>query len=140
MIGSETFIIVAFMCNENSTPRASASATCSARKAVRARLDMNVASTISPSSTGTASASTVTVPAPSTCSMRNVVSAAIVVDTSLWRKSPPDIVETWVRESGDHSPIGWGYFRANCLTARGARRSELPSRRTGLTALPFTLS
>ena len=50
------------------------------------------------------------------------------------------MVATRVFESGDHAPIEWGFARAYALTDAGARRSELPSRKTGLTALPFTLS
>ena len=50
------------------------------------------------------------------------------------------IVATLVRESPDQAPIECGWLRAYCLTDSGARRSELPSRSTGLTALPFTLS
>ena len=34
----------------------------------------------------------------------------------------------------------WGLLRAYALTAPGARRSEFPSRKTGFTALPLTLS
>ena len=43
---------------------------------------------------------------------------------------------TWVRDAIDHFPMLCGCLRANSLTALGARRSELPSRRTGFTALP----
>ena len=43
---------------------------------------------------------------------------------------------TCVREAIDHSPMLCGCLRAYSLTALGARRSELPSRRTGFTALP----
>ncbi len=60
MIGSETFIIVAFMCTEKRTPRAFASATSRARNASSARRRITAASTISPSSTATPSLSTVT--------------------------------------------------------------------------------
>ena len=56
------------------------------------------------------------------------------------RKSPPDIVATCDLESGDHAPIECGCVRAKALADAGARRSELPSRRTGLTALPLTAS
>ena len=45
-----------------------------------------------------------------------------------------------VFESGDHTPIECGFFRAYCFTDAGARRSELPSRSTGLTALPLIRS
>ena len=50
------------------------------------------------------------------------------------------MVATWVFESGDQAPIECGCLRAYSFTDAGARRSELPSRSTGLTALPFTLS
>ncbi len=50
------------------------------------------------------------------------------------------MVATWVRDACDHSPMLCGCLRAYSLTALGARRSELPSRRTGLTALPRILS
>ena len=52
MIGSETFIIVAFRCRENRTPCSLASAICSARNASSARAAHHRASTISPASTG----------------------------------------------------------------------------------------
>ena len=47
---------------------------------------------------------------------------------------------TFVFESADQAPIACGWFRAYCFTDAGARRSEFPSRNTGFTALPFTLS
>ncbi len=50
------------------------------------------------------------------------------------------MVVTCEADSGDHAPIECGWLRANCFTEAGARRSELPSRSTGLTALPFTAS
>ena len=68
------------------------------------------------------------------------VAAGTVTDFSLEKKSSLPIVATVVFESGDHAPIECGCFRAYSLTAFGARRSELPSRRTGFTALPLTLS
>ena len=140
MIGSETFIIVAFRCSENRTPLALASAICSARNASSARRRITAPSTISPASTGSDSLSTVTVPPGATCSMRSSSSAASVTDASVERKSPSPIVATCVLESFDHSPIECGYLRTNALTEAGARRSELPSRSTGLTALPLTVS
>ena len=79
-------------------------------------------------------------PVAATCSMRTVVAAATVTDFSLCRKSPSLMVETWVLESLDHAPMRCGFWRAYSLTAFGARRSELPSRSTGFTALPLTLS
>ena len=139
MIGSETFIIVAFRCSEKRTPCSSASSICSARKASSARRRITAPSTISPSTTGT-SLSTVTVPSSATCSIRSSSSASSVTDCSVERKSPSLIVATWVLESFDQSPIECGWLRTYSLTEAGARRSELPSRRTGLTALPLTLS
>ena len=67
-------------------------------------------------------------------------SRSTVTDVSVERKSPSLIVETCERESGDQAPIECGWLRAYALTEAGARRSELPSRSTGLTALPLTLS
>ena len=101
---------------------------------------MNVPSTISPSCTGTDALSTVSVPSLATCSMRRSSAASIVTDCSFERKSCWPIVTTWVLESADQAPIECGCLRAYSLTAFGARRSELPSRRTGLTAEPLTLS
>ena len=54
MIGSETFIIVALRCTENSTSSALARAICSVRKRRSAATFMNVPSTTSPASTGIA--------------------------------------------------------------------------------------
>ena len=67
-------------------------------------------------------------------------SAGSVTESSVERKSSAPMVATRVFESGDHAPIECGFARANAFTEAGARRSELPSRKTGLTALPFTLS
>jgi hypothetical protein len=64
----------------------------------------------------------------------------MVTDFSVERKSPSLIVATCVCELDDHSPIECGCLRAYVFTEAGARRSELPSRSTGLTALPFTRS
>ena len=83
---------------------------------------------------------TVTEPSAATCSIRSVSPEAIVTDCSVERKSPSDIVETCDLDSPDHAPIECGCLRANAFTEAGARRSELPSRSTGLTALPFTAS
>jgi len=140
MIGSETFIIVALRCTENSTFSALASAIWAARKASSGALRSTAASTISPASTGSAALSTVTVPSGAMCSIRSVVAAGRVTEVSVCRKSPSSIVDTCERESGDQAPIDCGCARAYPLTEAGARRSELPSRRTGLTALPLTAS
>jgi hypothetical protein len=139
MIGSETFIIVAFMCREKRTPLAPASAIWSARKERRAATSMTVESITSPASTGTERLSSTTAPSAPTCSMRTLPSAATVSDCSLERKSWSPIVATCVFDSGDHAPIECGCDLAYSLTAFGARRSELPSRSTGLTADPSTL-
>ena len=101
---------------------------------------MNVASTISPASTATSSFMTVTVPSAATCSMRSVPASSIVTERSFERKSPFVMCATWDAESDDQAPIECGFARAKLLTAGGARRSELPSRSTGLTALPLTRS
>ena len=84
--------------------------------------------------------STVAAPSAATNSIRSVSSVPTVTDFSVERKSPSDIVETCDLESFDHAPIECGCVRANAFTDAGARRSELPSRRTGLTAEPFTRS
>ena len=139
MMGSLTFIMVAFMCRLSSTPLWRASAISASRKASSARRDRKVLSMISPAWRGSFF-STVTVPSAATCSMRASVAWAMVTDCSLWKKSPAPMVATWVRESDDQAPMRCGFWRAYSLTATGARRSELPSRRTGLTALPLTLS
>ena len=52
MTGSETFIMVAFRCTENSTPWARASSTCACRKDFSLAADMTAASMISPALTG----------------------------------------------------------------------------------------
>ena len=140
MIGSETFIIVAFRCTEKRTPCSLASSICSARKASSARRRITAPSMISPSLAGSDAVSTVTVPSSATCSIRSSSSASSVSDCSVDRKSPSPIVATCDLESSDQSPIECGWLRTYSLTEAGARRSELPSRRTGLTALPLTVS
>ncbi len=72
--------------------------------------------------------------------MVRVSAAEMVTDCSLEKKSPWSMVATWVAESDDQTPMECGFFLAYSLTAFGARRSELPWRRTGLTALPLTRS
>ena len=138
-IGSATFIMVALRCSENSTPPERASAIWSSRNSRSAETDMNVESTMSPAPTGTLRIRR-TFPSLSTCSMLNEPAPPAVTDCSFERKSPPDIVDTWLWLCGDQAPIEWGYWRAYSFTARGARRSELPSRSTGFTADPFTRS
>jgi hypothetical protein len=43
---------------------------------------------------------------------------------------------TWDFDSELQGPSLWGCFFENCFTEAGERRSEFPSRSTGLTALP----
>ena len=93
MIGSETFIIVAFMCNENSTPRSLASATCSARNDRNADTLITVESITSPASSGNSGFRTVTSPPGATCSIRTSVGASTVTDCSFDAKSPACIVD-----------------------------------------------
>src|SRR5688572_24260560 len=114
---------------------------------------MNVASRISPGLSGVFSLRTIVsgadeagetaAPAGGAAgmnSMRTVVAAETVTDFSLLKKSSLPMVATLVFDSAVHLPIEWGWARAYSFTALGARRSELPSRRTGFTALPMTLA
>ncbi|CAB4793011.1 unannotated protein [freshwater metagenome] len=112
MIGSDTFIMVALRCSENSTPCALASATCSARNFTSAFLLMKVPSMISPACRDNLALSTVTLPSVATSSMRTSVAVGTVTDFSLPKKSPPVMVLTWVLESADHLPIECGCLRA----------------------------
>ena len=139
MIGSGTFIIVAFRCSENSTSSALARAICSVRNASSFGALIVATSTISPAITFTGSRRVVVVPSSATSSMRSESSAGMTTDFSVERKSPSVMCATFVLESGDHLPMLCGCVRAYCFTAPGARRSELPSRSTGFTALPSTL-
>ena len=50
------------------------------------------------------------------------------------------MLATCVFESLLQRPIECGCFFAYCLTDAATRRSELPSRSTGFTALPSTLA
>ena len=107
MIGSETFIIVAFRCSENSTPCSLASAICSARNASSARAAHHRARRRSRRpAPATDSLSTVTVP-----SLGDVLDPQrrrrrrSVTDCSVERKSPSPIVATCdlgVRRPGAH--------------------------------------
>ena len=112
MIGSETFIIVAFRCSEKSTPSSLARAICSRRNDCRAAVSMKVASMTSPASTGTDSLSTSVSPSAGTSSMRSEPSFSITVDFSLERKSSASMCATLVFESELHSPIECGCLRA----------------------------
>ena len=83
MIGSETFIIVAFRCRENSTPWALASSICSAMNAASALRDMRAASTISPSCTFTGSRSARVLPSAPTNSIFSSPALPMVAERSL---------------------------------------------------------
>ena len=83
MIGSDTFIIVAFRCSEKRTPASRAASICDERKASNARLHMNVASSTSPSCSANPSLSTVMAPSVASNSIRAVHAVAIVTDCSL---------------------------------------------------------
>ena len=112
MIGSETFIIVAFRCTLNSTPSALARAIWAVRNSRSAATSSRVASTTSPASTGTDSRSTVTAPSAPTSSIRSVSSFSRTTDFSLPRKSPDSMWATLVFDSGDQAPIECGCLRA----------------------------
>ncbi len=140
MIGSDTRIIVALRCTEKSTSFSLASSICSRRNSSSASRRITAASSTSPSSTVRPSFSVRTESSSVTSSIRTSPSEETVTDCSVERKSPSFMVETCERESEDHSPIECGCLRAYSLTEAGARRSELPWRSTGLTALPLTLS
>ncbi len=111
MIGSETFIIVALRCTENSTPSALARAICAVRNASRAAARMTVASTTSPSRTVRPSLRTVVPWAPTSWMVR-VSAPGMTTDCSLERKSSWPMVATFVAESGDHAPMECGCRRA----------------------------
>ena len=112
MIGSETFIMVALRCTENSTSSAFARAIWAVRNSRSDATRIAVASTTSPARTGTDSRSTVVVPSSPTSSMRNESSAASTADFSLCRKSSAVMCATLVFESADHAPIECGCERA----------------------------
>ena len=112
MIGSETFIIVAFRCRENSRPCSLVSAICSCRNASSARARITAPSTTSPSWTAIPPLSTVAEPSPATYSIRSSSAWSIVTERSVERKSPSDIVATCERLSFDQAPIECGWARA----------------------------
>ena len=114
MIGSETFIIVALRCTENSTSSALARAICSVRKArSAATLHARCASTTSPARTGTDSLQhRGGAVVGDVLDAQGVVGVAITTDFSLERKSSSVMCATLVFESADHAPIECGCFRA----------------------------
>ena len=112
MIGSETFIIVAFRCTEKSTPSSLARAIWASRKVRRSATRITAASTTSPARTAMGGRSSLTVPSAATSSTDRLESAAITADCSVERKSPEDMWATLVRDSGDQAPMRWGCVRA----------------------------
>jgi hypothetical protein len=139
MIGSETFIMVAFRCTEYSTSSALACSIVRARNSLSAEASIRVASTISPARTWRPSFSVV-VPSAVSSTIDRVSSAGMVTDFSLLAKSCSPIVATLVFEPSGNGLLVCGCDLAYFFTDAGARRSELPSRSTGLTAEPLTLS
>lgn len=69
---------------------------------------MTAPSSTSPASSGASGRRTVTVPSVATCSMRKVVAAGTVTDSSVERKSPSLIVATCDADSEDQAPIECG--------------------------------
>ena len=141
MTGSETFIIVALRWTENSTSSALARAIALARNACRcADLHHGGVDDLAGQHRH------------DVLEHRHGAVLGLVLDaervvgldhrrTSRWtgsRAGPSS--RRWSSSRRVHAPIEWGCLRAYCLTESAARRSELPSRSTGLTALPLTLS
>src|SRR4051812_45736782 len=119
MIGSDTFIIVAFKCSENSTRSFFARAIWSSKKATSAQRLITVASRISPAFSESLSLSTMGKAGlvllawgSGTNSIFTVVAAERVIDFSFEKKSLVPIVATEVLDWGDHAPIECGCFLA----------------------------
>lgn len=112
MIGSETFIIVAFRCTENRTSSALARATWAVKNSRSAATRMTAASTTSPARTGTDSRSTVVVPSSPASSMRSEPASPITTDFSVERKSSTPMVATFVFESALQAPMRCGWALA----------------------------
>ena len=112
IIGSETFIIVAFICNENNTFCFFASVISVSKKDNNAFLLRVVASIISPAKREIFSFNTVDSPFEAMCSIRTVVGFVTVIDFSLCAKSPAVIVATCVFESDVQTPMECGFFLA----------------------------
>ena len=141
MIGSDTFIIVALRWTEKSTPCALGVGDLLGEELVerRAAHDGGVEH-LAGEHPGVLACRSSRRRRRATCSIRTAPASPTVVERSVQRKSPPDIVATCDVESGDQAPMRCGCARAKALADAGARRSELPSRRTGLTALPLRAS
>ena len=112
MMGSETFIMVAFKWTDSKIPSSFASLTCCFKKATSALFLMTVASIISSCCRATFSLSRVFEPSSDTKAIFTVVADGVVNDFSLCLKSPFDIVATCVFEFEDHSPMVCGFFFA----------------------------
>ena len=78
MIGSLTFIMVAFRCSENSTPLALASAICASTKPASACASITAASITSPACTATGPRSGKLLPVTLVYSMRRVPALTMV--------------------------------------------------------------
>ena len=139
-MGSETFIIVDLRCSDSSAPSRAAASICSEKNRRRVLTFITAVSTTSPASRDIPSLSAVTLPSALTNSIQTLVAADIVPDFSLSKKSPAVMWATRALDpdAGHGRIILWGCFRENSLTDVAARRSEFPSRRTGLTADPST--
>ncbi len=94
MMGSETFIMVAFMWREKRMPCALASAIWASRNSTSALRLSLVASRISPASSGVLSLRTVTEPSAEVNSILTSVGSCMVIDFSLDEKSLVPIVAT----------------------------------------------
>mmetsp|Transcript_8915 Transcript_8915/g.40504 ORF Transcript_8915/g.40504 Transcript_8915/m.40504 type:complete len:308 (+) Transcript_8915:3015-3938(+) len=121
------------------TPASAALASSASTNSVSlARLSL-AASKISSACAGTLSLRTVTAPSAACSSTRRDPGAAITDDFSEPKKSSPGMDLTSVLESPDQSLSLCGLALAKSFTGPATRRSLLPSRSTGLTALPMTL-
>ena len=141
MIGSETFIIVAFRCSENSTPCRFASSICASTKsAQRARAHHGRVDQFAGLHRRSSSFSTRVLPSLPVIRCARCRPARSARTVRCRRNRRASMCATWVFESALHAPIRCGCLRAYFFTDSGARRSELPSRSTGFTALPLSLS
>ena len=112
MIGSETFIIVALRCTENSTSSALARATCSARKRRSAATLMKVPSTTSPARTCIALLEhRLGAVGGRRARCAGCRRTSRTTDFSLERKSSSPMVATLVLESPLQAPMrcGWAF-------------------------------
>ena len=112
IIGSLTFIMVAFMCRESKSPLSVASFICSCKKPRSAFLCITVASMISPESSVMFCFKICLFPEVSVSSILTLVGVSMVTEVSLFLKSPWLIVATCVLELDDQAPILCGFFLA----------------------------